>query len=32
MELKYVRERSLWLDIKILFMTVGAVVRMDGAR
>jgi lipopolysaccharide/colanic/teichoic acid biosynthesis glycosyltransferase len=32
MELEYVRNRSLWLDIKILFWTVGAVVRMDGAR
>lgn len=32
LELQYVRERSFWLDIKIMFWTVGAVVRMDGAR
>lgn len=32
MELRYVRERSLWLDFKILLWTVKAVVRMDGAR
>lgn len=32
LELEYVRDRSLWLDIKILFWTVGAVVRMDGAK
>ena len=32
MELRYVRERGFLLDIKILFMTVGAVLRMDGAR
>ena len=32
LELQYVRERSLLLDLKILFWTVGAVVRMDGAR
>ena len=32
MELRYVRERSLWLDFKILLWTVRAVVRMDGAR
>ena len=31
MELRYVRERGFLLDIKILFMTVGAVLRMDGA-
>ena len=31
-ELKYVTERSLWLDIKIIFMTVGAVLKMDGAQ
>jgi len=31
LELQYVRERCP-LDIKILFWTVGAVVRMDGAR
>lgn len=32
MELRYVRERSLWLDFKILLWTVKAVVRMDGAQ
>ena len=32
LELKYVRERSFLLDIKIMFWTVGAVLRMDGAR
>jgi len=32
LELKYVRERGFLLDLKILFWTVGAVVRMDGAR
>lgn len=32
MELQYVRERSLWLDFKILLWTVKAVVRMDGAQ
>ena len=32
LELQYVRERSLLLDLKILFWTVGAVVKMDGAR
>lgn len=32
MELRYVRERGFLMDIKILFMTVGAVLRMDGAR
>ena len=32
MELRYVRERTLWLDFKILLWTVKAVVRMDGAR
>ena len=32
LELQYVSQRSLWLDIKILFWTVGAVVRMDGAK
>ncbi len=32
LELRYVRECSLWLDIKILFWTIGAVIRMDGAR
>lgn len=32
LELRYVRERGFWLDIKIIFWTVGAVLRMDGAR
>lgn len=32
LELQYVRERGLLLDIKIMFWTVGAVLRMDGAR
>ena len=32
LEMQYVSQRSLWLDIKILFWTVGAVVRMDGAK
>ncbi len=32
LELRYVRERCFWLDLKIMFWTVGAVVRMDGAR
>ena len=32
LELQYVESRSLWLDLKIMFWTVGAVVRMDGAR
>lgn len=32
LELQYVRSRGLMLDIKILFWTVGAVLRMDGAR
>ena len=32
LELQYVSQRSLWLDIQILFWTVGAVVRMDGAK
>ena len=32
MELDYVRRRGFLLDLKILFWTVGAVVRMDGAR
>lgn len=32
MELYYVRNRSLWLDIKILFATVGAVIRGRGAK
>lgn len=30
MELYYIENRSLWLDIKILFATVGAVIRKSG--
>lgn len=32
LELRYVRQRGFLLDLKVLFWTVGAVVRMDGAR
>ncbi len=32
MELYYVQNQSLWLDIKILFATVGAVLRKRGAK
>ncbi|MBQ9270477.1 MAG: sugar transferase [Oscillospiraceae bacterium] len=32
LELRYVLERGFLLDLKILFWTVGAVVRMDGAK
>lgn len=32
MELYYVQNRSLWLDIKILFATVGAVLKERGAK
>lgn len=32
LELQYVRNRSILLDLKIMFWTVGAVLRMDGAR
>lgn len=32
LELQYVRTRSLLLDLKVMFWTVGAVLRMDGAR
>ena len=32
LELTYVRERGFLLDLKILIWTVGAVIRMDGAR
>lgn len=31
LDLKYIRERSLWTDIKILFRTVPAVLSGDGA-
>ena len=32
LDLKYIRERGIWTDIKILFKTVGAVVTMRGAK
>lgn len=32
LELYYVDHRSLWLDIKVIFMTVGAVIRGHGAK
>ena len=32
MELYYVENRSIWLDIRILFATVGAVLRETGAK
>jgi lipopolysaccharide/colanic/teichoic acid biosynthesis glycosyltransferase len=31
MDLQYIREASIWTDIKILFMTVGAVLTGKGA-
>lgn len=31
LDAKYIRERSLWLDLKILLLTVGSVVRGTGA-
>ena len=31
LDLKYIRERSLWTDIKIIFKTIPAVLRGDGA-
>lgn len=31
MELYYVKHRSLWMDIKLIFQTVGAVFRHEGA-
>jgi lipopolysaccharide/colanic/teichoic acid biosynthesis glycosyltransferase len=31
MDLRYIREASIWTDIKILFMTVGAVLTGKGA-
>jgi exopolysaccharide production protein ExoY len=30
LDLRYVRDWSVWLDIKILFKTVFAVLRFDG--
>lgn len=32
LELQYVKNRGFLLDIKIMFWTIGAVLRMDGAR
>lgn len=32
MELYYVDHCSIWLDIKIIFQTIGAVIRKDGAK
>lgn len=31
LDIKYIREQSLWTDIKLLFKTVGAVLKKDGA-
>jgi lipopolysaccharide/colanic/teichoic acid biosynthesis glycosyltransferase len=31
MDLQYIQEASIWTDIKILFMTVGAVLSRKGA-
>lgn len=31
LDLKYIRESSIWVDTKILFRTFGAVLRKDGA-
>jgi lipopolysaccharide/colanic/teichoic acid biosynthesis glycosyltransferase len=31
MDLRYIREQSLWLDVKILFKTPFAVLKGDGA-
>ena len=30
LDLKYIKERSFWLDIKIIFKTIGAVFGMEG--
>ena len=30
LDMKYIAERNLWVDIKILFMTVGAVFGLEG--
>ena len=32
LDLKYIMERSAWVDIKLIFRTFGAVVRMRGAK
>jgi lipopolysaccharide/colanic/teichoic acid biosynthesis glycosyltransferase len=31
LDIKYIQEQSLWTDIKLLFKTIGAVLRKDGA-
>lgn len=31
LDIKYIHEQSLWTDIKLLFKTIGAVLRKDGA-
>lgn len=31
LDLKYIRERSIFVDLKIIFRTIGAVLRKDGA-
>jgi lipopolysaccharide/colanic/teichoic acid biosynthesis glycosyltransferase len=31
MDLKYIREASLWVDFKIILMTVKAVFKSEGA-
>ena len=30
LDIKYIQERSFWIDWKIIFMTVGAVIRGEG--
>lgn len=32
LDIKYIKERSLWLDIKLIFMTVGVLFGDEGAR
>ena len=32
MDIQYIKDRSLWTDTKIIFKTVGAVVKRDGAK
>lgn len=32
MDVEYIRQQSLWLDIKIIFMTLAAVINAKGAR
>ncbi|MGN1030793.1 MAG: sugar transferase, partial [Butyricicoccaceae bacterium] len=31
LDLQYIMDRGIWTDVKILFRTVGAVLRQDGA-